>query len=66
MALAPEAVKRGCVFIDNSSAFRMDADVPLVIAGVNDDDLKKHKGIVTALLLSEWTFTPCCLSASSV
>ena len=46
MALAPEAVKRGCVFIDNSSAFRMDADVPLVIAGVNDDDLKKHKGIV--------------------
>ena len=29
-----------------SSAFRMDIDVPLVIAGVNDDDLKKHKGII--------------------
>lgn len=44
--LAPEAAKRGCVFIDNSSAFRMDEDVPLVIAGVNDEDLKKHKGII--------------------
>jgi aspartate-semialdehyde dehydrogenase len=43
---APEAVKRGAVFIDNSSAFRMDADVPLVIAGVNDEDLKRHKGII--------------------
>ncbi len=44
--LAPEAAKRGCVFIDNSSAFRMDSNVPLVIVGVNDDDLKLHKGIV--------------------
>jgi len=43
---APEAVKRGCVFVDNSSAFRMQEDVPLVIASVNDDDLKWHKGIV--------------------
>ena len=46
LALAHEAVKRGCVYIDNSSAFRMENDVPLVIAGVNDDDLKNHKGIV--------------------
>lgn len=46
IALAPEAVKRGCVYIDNSSAFRMENDVPLVIAGVNDEDLRKHKGIV--------------------
>lgn len=46
LALAPEAAKRGCVFIDNSSAFRMEKDIPLVIAGVNDDDLKKHKGII--------------------
>lgn len=44
--LAPEAAKRGCVFIDNSSAFRMDQDVPLVIADVNDEDLKSHKGII--------------------
>lgn len=45
-ALAPEIVRRGCVLVDNSSAFRMDNDVPLVIAGVNDNDLKKHKGII--------------------
>ncbi len=43
---APEIVKRGGVIIDNSSAFRMEKDVPLVIAGVNDDDLRKHKGII--------------------
>ena len=43
---APEIVKRGGVIIDNSSAFRMEPDVPLVIAGVNDDDLKMHKGII--------------------
>ena len=43
---APEIVKRGGVIIDNSSAFRMDNDVPLVIAGVNDEDLRWHKGII--------------------
>ena len=46
IALAPEAVKRGCVYIDNSSAFRMVEGTPLVIAGVNDEDLRMHKGIV--------------------
>lgn len=44
---APEIVKRGGVLIDNSSAFRMENDVPLVIAYVNDEDLKKHKGIIS-------------------
>ncbi|MBR2430001.1 aspartate-semialdehyde dehydrogenase [bacterium] len=44
---APEIVKRGGLIIDNSSAFRMETDVPLVIAGVNDDDLKKHKGVIS-------------------
>ena len=43
---AHEAVKRGAIFIDNSSAFRMDKDAPLVIVGVNHDDIKKHKGIL--------------------
>lgn len=43
---APEIVKRGGVLIDNSSAFRMEEDVPLVIAGVNDEDLRKHHGII--------------------
>jgi len=46
LALAKEAVKRGAVYIDNSSAFRMEKDVPLVIAYVNDDDLRKHQGII--------------------
>lgn len=44
---APEIVKRGGVLIDNSSAFRMEDDVPLVIAYVNDEDLRKHKGIIS-------------------
>lgn len=43
---APEIVKRGGVLIDNSSAFRMENNVPLVIAYVNDEDLRKHKGII--------------------
>lgn len=43
---APEIVKRGGLIIDNSSAFRMEYDVPLVIAGVNDEDLRQHKGII--------------------
>ena len=46
LKFAPEIVKRGGVIIDNSSAFRMEKDVPLVIAGVNDEDLRKHKGII--------------------
>ena len=44
---APEIVTRGGVLIDNSSAFRMEEDVPLVIANVNDEDLRKHKGIIS-------------------
>ncbi|OGI20694.1 MAG: aspartate-semialdehyde dehydrogenase [Candidatus Melainabacteria bacterium RIFCSPHIGHO2_02_FULL_34_12] len=44
--LVPHAVKSGAVVVDNSSAYRMDPDVPLVVAGVNNHDLKKHKGII--------------------
>lgn len=44
---APEIIKRGGLIIDNSSAFRMEKDVPLVIAGVNDEDLRNHKGIIS-------------------
>lgn len=44
--LAPEAVKRGAVVIDNTSAFRMDPDVPLVVPEVNEQDLHDHKGII--------------------
>ncbi len=45
-ALAPEAVLRGALVIDNSAAFRMDDDVPLVVSQVNADDLASHSGIV--------------------
>ncbi|WP_213974603.1 aspartate-semialdehyde dehydrogenase [Tepidanaerobacter acetatoxydans] len=44
--LAPEAVKRGAVVIDNSNAFRMDPEVPLVVPEVNPEHIKKHKGII--------------------
>lgn len=44
--LAPEAVKRGAVVIDNSSTFRMDPDVPLVIPEINPEDIMKNKGII--------------------
>ncbi|MDD5681175.1 MAG: aspartate-semialdehyde dehydrogenase [Candidatus Omnitrophica bacterium] len=42
----PSAVKAGAVCVDNSSAFRMDKDVPLVVPEVNPQDIKKHKGII--------------------
>jgi len=44
--LAPEAAKRGAIVIDNSSAFRMDPEVPLVVPEVNPEDILKHKGII--------------------
>lgn len=45
-ALVAEITKRGCVMIDNTSAFRMDEGTPLVIVGVNDEDIKKHNGVI--------------------
>jgi aspartate-semialdehyde dehydrogenase len=44
--LAPAAVERGATVIDNSSAWRMDPGVPLVVQQVNADDLEDHEGIV--------------------
>lgn len=44
--LAPVAVQQGCVFIDNSNAFRMDEGVPLVVPEVNAHALHKHSGII--------------------
>lgn len=44
--LSPIAVKSGSVVIDNSSAFRMDKKVPLVVPEVNPEDIKWHKGII--------------------
>ncbi len=45
--LAPAIVKAGAVFVDNSSAFRMVDDVPLVIPEINAEDVKKNKGIIS-------------------
>lgn len=42
----PAAVERGAVIIDNSSNFRMDPTVPLVVPEVNPEDVKWHKGII--------------------
>ena len=44
---APAIVKAGAVFVDNSSAFRMDPNVPLVVPEVNPEDVKWHKGIIS-------------------
>lgn len=43
---APAAVEAGAVVIDNSSAFRMEEGVPLVVPEVNPDDVKAHQGII--------------------
>src|SRR5450631_876099 len=43
---APIAAKAGCVVVDNSSAFRQDENVPLVVPEINAADVKKHKGII--------------------
>jgi len=43
---APIAAKDGCVVVDNSSAWRMDPEVPLVVPEVNAHEIKNHKGII--------------------
>jgi aspartate-semialdehyde dehydrogenase len=43
---APVAAKSGCVVVDNSSQWRMDPEIPLVVPEVNPHDLKWHKGII--------------------
>jgi len=43
---SPIAARAGAVVVDNSAAFRMDPEVPLVIPEVNPEDIKKHKGII--------------------
>ena len=44
---APAIVKAGAVFVDNSSAFRMDPNVPLIVPEINPEDVKNHKGIIS-------------------
>ena len=45
-AFVPEANKAGAVVVDNTSAFRMAPDVPLVVPEVNPEDIRQHKGII--------------------
>ncbi|WP_281887552.1 aspartate-semialdehyde dehydrogenase [Paenibacillus sp. YYML68] len=45
-ALVPEAIKHGTVCVDNTSAFRMDAETPLVVPEVNIDKVNDHKGVI--------------------
>ncbi len=44
---APAIVKSGAVFVDNSSAFRLNPDVPLIVPEVNPEDARNHKGIIS-------------------
>jgi len=43
---APIAARSGCIVVDNTSHFRMDEDVPLIVPEVNPCDIKSHKGII--------------------
>ena len=44
---APAIVKAGAVFVDNSSAFRLDPKVPLIVPEINPEDVKNHHGIIS-------------------
>ncbi len=44
--LVPEVIKENVIVIDNSNAFRMDENVPLVVPEINPDDIYKHQGII--------------------
>lgn len=44
---APAIVKAGAVFVDNSSAFRLDPNVPLIVPEINSEDAKNHHGIIS-------------------
>ncbi|MGN1299302.1 MAG: aspartate-semialdehyde dehydrogenase [Candidatus Scatovivens sp.] len=43
---SPIASSKGCIVVDNSSAFRMDKNVPLIVPEVNSEEIKKHNGII--------------------
>lgn len=45
-ALAPDAIKAGCLVIDKSAAFRLDPEVPLVIPEINPEGLRAHRGLI--------------------
>ena len=55
---APAIVAAGAVFVDNSSAFRMDPNVPLIVPEINPEDAKKHQGIISNPNRSPTTLSP--------
>ena len=60
--LLPEAVKRGAVVVDNSHAFRMDPEVPLVVPEINADDITALSPTPTARPSSAWFPRGRCIS----
>ena len=63
LALAPEAVKRGVLVIDDGSAYRMDPDVPLVVPEVNGADVEWHSGIIS---IPNCTTTPLVMALAAL
>ncbi len=63
LALAPEAVKRGVLVIDDGSAYRMDPAVPLVVPEVNGSDVEWHSGIIS---IPNCTTTPLVMALSAL
>ena len=54
---APIAVRTGAIVVDNTSAFRMDPEVPLIVPEVNAEEIKNHKGIIAAELNFDASFS---------
>ncbi len=63
LALAPEAVKRGVLVIDDGSAYRMEPDVPLVVPEVNGSDVEWHSGIIS---IPNCTTTPLVMALAAL
>ncbi len=62
-ALAPEAIRRGALVIDDGSAFRMEPDVPLVVPEVNGSDVEWHSGIIS---IPNCTTTPLVMALAAL
>ena len=64
--MIPNVVKAGAVVIDNSSAYRLDDNVPLVVPEVNPDDTFKHKGINSHCASGMYCCNPFCTAVSAL
>jgi len=66
LTYAPEAAARGCAVVDNSSAWRMDPNVPLVVSQVNPEALRTHNGIIANPNCSTMQLAPLLSALSAV